>query len=67
MCWNPEKEKPLKDFKEKAIKEKDNLHFTKMGLEPEGSGTLESKKGQRTDVTDTEWLSPGNGIWVGKG
>lgn len=24
MCWNLEKEKPLKDFKEKAIKEKDN-------------------------------------------
>lgn len=44
-----------------------DLHFSKMGLEPEGSGTLESKKGQRTDVTDKEWLSPGNGIWVGKG
>lgn len=38
-----------------------------MGLEPEGSGALESKAGQRTDVTDTEWLSPGNGIQVEKG
>ena len=44
-----------------------DLHFSKMGLEPEGSVTLEIKTGQRTDVTDTEWLSPGDGIQVGKG
>lgn len=51
-----------------AIKERQSdLHFSKIGLEPEGSVTLESKTGQRTDVTDAEWISPGDGIQVGKG
>lgn len=43
-----------------------DTHFRKTGLELEGSVTLESKTAQRTDVTDAEWLSPGDGTRAGK-